>query len=406
MSEARIDLSHPDAFKNGPPHDCFDRDRRESPVRWIAATPRRGMPIGEGFWSVTRYKTMREVTSDPTSFSSHAGGIRMETYGEEYLKAERVTMLLMDPPDHTVMRRTISKRFIPRIIKQLSKKVETIASEAVRAAVAKRNFDFVNEIAAPVPLIVIAELLGVELEDRNQFRKWSDTIVHASDPGLNVTSDDYKFAYESLREYGRHLYEMKLKKPEDDLISAIAHSDIDGSPMTPDQVVGFWLLLLIAGNETSRNALSGALLAFDKNSNQRERLISNPEFLSTAVEESLRYVSPVLHLRRTATRDTMLDDVQVSSGEKVVFWLPSANRDPEVFENPHSFNITRTPNEHMAFGFGTHFCLGAHLARLEIATVLSEIFKLMPNYEISGPVERVDGNFIQGFRKLPISIGN
>lgn len=406
MPESLVDLSHPDAFKDGPPHDCFDRDRRESPVRWIEATPRRGMPIGEGFWSVTRYKTMREVTSDPTLFSSNAGGIRMETYGEEYLKAERVTMLLMDPPDHTVMRRTISKRFIPRIIKQLSKKVETIASEAVRAAVVKRNFDFVNEIAAPVPLIVIAELLGVELEDRNQFRKWSDTIVHASDPGLNVTSDDYKFAYESLREYGRHLYEMKLKEPEDDLISAIAHSDIDGSPMTPDQVVGFWLLLLIAGNETSRNALSGALLAFDKNPNQRERLISNPEFLSTAVEESLRYVSPVLHLRRTATRDTMLDGVQVSSGEKVVFWLPSANRDPEVFENPHSFNITRAPNEHMAFGFGTHFCLGAHLARLEIATVLSEVFKLIPNYKISGPVERVDGNFIQGFRKLPISIGN
>ena len=406
MPEAIVDLSHPDAFKNGPPHAGFDRDRKENPVRWIDATPRRGMRAGDGFWSITKYKTMREVASNPNLFSSYEGGIRMETYGQEYLEAERETMLLMDPPDHTLMRRTVSKRFIPRIIQKLEAKVEAIARDSIKSAIKKTTFDFVEEIAAPVPLIVIAELLGVELEDRNQFRKWSDTIVHASDPSLNVTSQDYKVAYDSLRDYGRHLYELKLKNPNDDLISAIAHSEIDGTQMTPDQVVGFWLLLLIAGNETSRNALCGSLLAFDDHKDQQALLISDNRLLPSAVEETLRYVSPVMHLRRTATKDTVLAGAKIAKGDKVVFWLPSANRDPEVFKNPHSFDISRDPNEHMAFGFGTQFCLGAHLARLEIAKVLSECFKLMPNYEILGPVERVDGNFIQGFRKLPVSAGN
>ncbi len=398
-----VDLSSPDSFVDAVPHPTFDSHRSDSPVLWLEPGRRHGLGDGSGFWSATTHDAVSDVLRDATTFSSWEKGIRMEEHGPESLAIERRMLILLDPPDHTRLRLTVNKRFLPRMIAELRASIEAITDEAIDRMAAAGRCDFVDDIAVEIPLLVIADLLGVEPEDRADFRRWSDTIISADDPDLAAGPADAVAAMRELMAYGDGVLERKRSDPGDDVLSILATAVSDDGVLTDDRLLMFWYLLLIAGNETTRNALANAMVAFAANPDQWELLRSDPDaMIDGAIEEVLRFVSPVQYLRRTATVDVELGGVAVAAGDPVVAWLTAANRDPEVFADPHRFDITRDPNPHVAFGLGTHFCLGAHLARLELDVVLRALVERLPDLELDGPARRVRTNFINGMKSLPV----
>lgn len=399
-----VDLSSPDAFVEAVPHATFDQHRTEARVRWLEPSPRHGLRVSRGFWSVTGHAEVSAVLRDATTFSSWERGIRMEEHGAESLDIERRMLIMLDPPDHTRLRLTVNKRFLPRMISHLRRSIEDITTETLDRVAATGRCDFVDDIAVEIPLLVIADLLGVEKADRPQFRRWSDTIISADDPDLAAGPADAAAAMRELMAYGTGVLERKRADPGDDVLSILATAESDDGTLTDDRLLMFWYLLLIAGNETTRNALSNAMESFRQDPDQWELLRSDPDtHVEGAIEEILRHVSPVHYLRRTATADTELAGVDIAAGDAVVAWLTAANRDPLVFDDPHRLDITRDPNPHVAFGLGTHFCLGAHLARLEIDVVLRALVERMPDLHVTGPSRRVRTNFINGVKSLPVA---
>ena len=399
----QADLSSPDTFVDRVPHQTFDHHRSESPVRWLEPAPRHGMRDGAGFWSVTGHAEVSEVLREAKTFSSWAAGIRMEEHAPENLAIERRMLIMLDPPDHTQLRLTVNKRFLPRMIASLRHSIEEITDETIDRVATAGACDFVDDIAVEIPLLVIADLLGVEKGDRPQFRRWSDTVINADDPDLAESPADAARAMRELMDYGRGVLDRKRQDPGDDILSILATAESADGTLTDDRLLMFWYLLLIAGNETTRNALSNAMVAFGDHPDQWKLLVDDPEAnLESAIEEILRFVSPVNYLRRTATVDVELGGVAIEAGQPVVAWLAAANRDPEIFADPQRLDITREPNPHVAFGLGTHFCLGAHLARLEIDVVLRALVERLPDLHVSGPGRRVRTNFINGMKSLPV----
>ena len=399
-----VDISSPDAFVERVPHETFDDHRADGPVRWVEPAPRHGIAPGAGFWSVTGHAEVSDVLRNAGVFSSWERGIRMEEHGPDSLAIERRMLIMLDPPDHTRLRLTVNKRFLPRMIASLRRSIEDITTETLDRVAAGGRCDFVDDIAVEIPLLVIADLLGVEKADRPQFRRWSDTIISADDPDLAAGPADAAAAMGELIDYGRGVLDRKRRHPGDDVLSILATATSDDGTLTDDRLLMFWYLLLIAGNETTRNALSNAMVAFRDHPEQWERLSRDPEeHLEGAIEEILRFVSPVHYLRRTATEPVELGGVGIAPGDPVVAWLTAANRDPLVFPDPHRLDISRDPNPHLAFGLGTHFCLGAHLARLEIDVVLRALVDRMPDMRVVGPPSRVRTNFINGMKSLPVA---
>ncbi len=399
-----LDLSSPDSFVDRVPHETFDDHRADAAARWLEPAPRHGIRSGSGFWSVTGHAEVSEVLREAELYSSWERGIRMEEHGPDNLDIERRMLIMLDPPDHTRLRLTVNKRFLPRMIASLRRTIEDITTETIDRVAAEGRCDFVDDIAVEIPLLVIADLLGVEKADRVDFRRWSDTVISADDPDLAEGPADAAAAMRELMGYGRGVLARKREAPGDDILSILATAESDDGTLTDDRLLMFWYLLLIAGNETTRNALANAIVAFGDHPDQWELLRDDPEArLEGAIEEILRFVSPVHYLRRTATADAELGGVSVSAGDPVVAWLTAANRDPKVFTDPHRLDITRDPNPHVAFGLGTHFCLGAHLARLEIDVVLRALLERMPDLRIDGPARRVRTNFINGMKSLPVA---
>ncbi len=398
-----IDLSDPDAFLSGVPHETLDLHRSDDPVKWLEATPRHGIAPGEGFWSATSHEHVSEVLRRSDVFSSFEQGIRMEEHGPESLAVERRMLIMLDPPDHTQLRLTVNKRFLPRMIGEMRAGVERITTETLDRVIGDGRCDFVDDIAVEIPLLVIADLLGVQSEDREDFRRWSDAIVSTEDPDLAVDPAESVRAMRDMMAYGREVLARKRKDPGDDVLSVLATAESADGTLTDDRLLMFWYLLLIAGNETTRNALSNAMVGFDAYPDQWELLRNDPDtHVDGAIEEILRYVSPVHHLRRTALEDVQLGDHVVKAGDRVVAWMTAANRDPAVFHDPHRLDITRDPNPHVAFGLGTHFCLGAHLARLELDVVLRALVERMADLRVVGKPQRVRTNFLNGMKSLPV----
>ncbi len=398
------DLSDPGAFVNGVPHETMDAHRATDPVLWLDATPRHGLNPGDGFWSVTDHQHVSEVLRSSDVFSSYERGIRMEEHGEESLSMERRMLIMLDPPDHTQLRLTVNKRFLPRIVADMRRSIEHITTETLDRVTDQGSCDFVNDIAVEIPLLVIADLLGVAREDRQDFRRWSDAIIGAEDPDVATDSRESMQAMKHLIDYGREVLERKRAEPGDDILSVLATAESADGSLTEDRLLMFWYLLLIAGNETTRNALANAMVAFDEHPDQWDLLRADPDaHIEGTIEEVLRYVSPVHHLRRTAVHDYELGGHSISAGDRVVAWMTAANRDPLVFDDPHRLDITRDPNPHVAFGLGTHFCLGAHLARLEIDVVLRALVERMGDLRVTGPGRRVRTNFLNGMKSLPVA---
>jgi cholest-4-en-3-one 26-monooxygenase len=400
METTDIDLCDPDSFVRAVPHEWFAYLRRADPVQWHAD------PAGfaEGFWSVTRYDDCVSVNRDYEHFSSYRAAALFTDMDEEGLAQQRMMMLNMDPPMHTRYRRLVNKGFTPRMIRDLEEKVIRSTDAIIDGVCEQGNADFVEQISAELPLQVIADLMGVPQEDRHLVFDWSNTMIGSDDPEYQPSVDAPGQAAMELFAYAGELCEKKRLDPHEDLFSVLTQAEIEGDQLSQIELDLFFMLLSVAGNETTRNLISGAMVAFFDHPDQWERLLEDRTLLPSAVEEMLRYVSPVMHFRRQATADVVIGSQPVSEGDKVVFWHVSANRDETVFPEPDRFDIGRSPNNHMAFGGGgPHFCLGANLARMEIRVMFDRLLDRLPDIRLDGDVQRLRSNFINGVKHLPVA---
>ncbi len=390
-----IDLLSVASFANGQPHGQFRWLRRNAPVYWHPE------PRGGGFWAVTRYHDVRTVGRDPATYSSFKGGVLIDDPSGPALAASRNMMLMMDPPQHTRYRQLVSRQFTPHNVQGLRPRIDHLAARIIDRVSARGECDLVRDIAGELPSYVIADLMGIPLEDGRRLYELTEKM-HAAEEA--VGQEERNIASMEMLNYAMGVAEHKRKHPGSDLATQLLNSHIDGDRLTPAEYGLFFMLLINAGGDTTRNLLAAGMLALFENPEQRRRLQADLEaLLPGAVEEMLRYVSPVVYMRRTATCDTQLGGMKIRAGDKVVMYYGSANRDETIFANPDRFDIARTPNEHIAFGGGgAHFCLGAHLARLEIRVMLREIFTRLPDIQPAGPPQWLASNFISGLTRLPV----
>ena len=405
MDVAQIDLLDRDRFTQGIPHEWFTWLRANAPVF------HHDEPDGDGFWVITRYDDIVTANRDAASLSSSqelGGVVTLEGPMAPFPGTEMAgnMMLFMDPPDHTRYRKLVNRGFTPRMIGALEPHVRDLTVGVVEAALAKRDCDFVVDVAAELPLEVIAELLGVPREDRHKLFDWSNRMVGSEDPEYQVSDEHVTEAQIEMFMYAQALAEKRRAAPQDDIVTTLLTAEIDGDSLSEMDFNLFFMLLSVAGNETTRNAIAHGMNAFLEHPDQWTLLVSDPDrHIGTAVEEILRWASPVMFFRRNARRDVTLSGQTIRAGEKISLWYVSGNRDESVFDEPFRFDITRDPNPHIAFGGGgPHFCLGAQLARLEIRLLFDELARRVPRLEALGEPERLRSNFIGGIKHLPVRL--
>ena len=391
------------------PHEAFTKLRKEVPVAFVEESDGNA-----GFWSVTRLDDLVAVHRDHRTFSSQIGGTELEELERDPESREaRRTMLETDPPEHTRIRKLVSRGFTRRAVKNWESHARELMGNIVENALSNPNNDFVETVARKLPILMISKVLGVPDPDAHQLFHWADAVVYHADPEFSDViydqedTDPYRLlpfrSPTSLKvfEYAQRLAAAKRDKPADDIVSLLANS----GDLTEQEFNTFFLLLVIAGNETTRHSLSHGALALSDNPDQLDRLRNNPELMPTAVEEILRWSSPQLHFRRTALLDTELRGIPISKGDKVVTWYISANYDEESFKDPFNFDLGRSPNPHVTFGGGgPHICLGAWLARLEVQIFLEELCKKVRRFHRNGDPVRIRSNFINGLKYLPLEI--
>jgi cytochrome P450 len=396
-----IDLSDHDAFTERVPHEWFRTLRRESPVYFNPE------PDGPGFYAITRYADIREVHRHPEIYSSEIGGTSLEDLEPDAVEA-RKSMIDMDPPRHDELRAIIARRFTPRAVLAWEDAVRTVTDRVLDLALAKDEFDFVEDIASEIPMQVFAEILGVPQEERRYIIELGDRLLGNADPEYALPSDDSHRllpfsspAALEMFEFGRKMAAARREHPKDDIVTTLA---LDESLTQRDFDV-YFVLLATAGNETTRHTISHGLLALLEHPDQLARLRKDPELFKPAAEEMLRWATPVHHFRRTTSQATELAGTEIPAGAKVTTWFVSGNRDEEVFEDPDAFDVGRTPNKHMTFGpGGIHHCMGAPLARMEVRIVFEELLKRVKDIEVTSPPERLRSNFFNGVKRMPIRV--
>ena len=398
MDLREIDLTDSRNFVASVPHHWFAELRRQAPVWWHEEAD------GPGFWCITKYDDCVNVNRDYEHYSSADKATFLWDIPEEQLANLQLMMLNMDPPLHTRYRRLVNKGFTPRMVNQLEQKIHDTADDIIDAVIEKGECDFVTDISAELPLVVIADLLGVPQDDRHNMFDWSNRMIGQEDPEYQITPEVAQQASMELYAYASALYGVKKANPHDDLMSVLTEVELDGEKLSELELELFFLLLTVAGNETTRNLMSGAMHAFFQNPDQWQKLRDHRSLLPSAIEEMLRYVSPVMNFRRQTTEPVEIRGQTIDADQKIVFFHASANRDEDVFEDPDTFDITRNPNPHMAFGGGgPHFCLGANLARMEIRVMFQHLLDRLPDIRLDGEVQRLQSAFINGVKHIPVA---
>jgi cytochrome P450/nitrite reductase/ring-hydroxylating ferredoxin subunit len=408
-----VDLTDLDVWERGVPYDWLALLRREAPLHWQPEEE------GSGFWVLTRYEDVVRVAKEWETFSSELGGTSLQDLTPEELAARR-SMIDTDPPPHTRMRALVNKGFTPRVVNAYEKRIRALARDILRTAVARGEFDWVESVAAEIPMWVFSEIMGLPVEDRRLIIELGDKILGNTDPEVvgeqNVAEralrdpELRKLPFSSpfsldLIEYGRALGEARRQDPRDDITTRLVEAELDGSRLSEQEFGTMFILLTTAGNETTRHTLSLGLVDLLANRDELERLVDDPSLAATAADELLRRAHPVHHFRRTATQDVVLHGRRIARGDKVTIWYAAANYDDRQFPDPYRLDVGRAPNKHVTFGLGgPHFCLGAHLAKLEVRIWLEELVPYLPRLELTGEPVRLRSNFFNGVKRLPVRI--
>ncbi|MCY3558541.1 MAG: cytochrome P450 [Chloroflexi bacterium] len=410
----QIDLVTPERYaERGYPWDDWKLLRREAPVYWY------DRPGVTPFWAITKYDDIQQISRDPETFiSSQRLVIRSAGSGDGGANDPSLTvpnLINMDPPEHGKYRNATSRRFSPRGMRLLEDRVDEIAEDVIDEAAAhlvsqltdRREMDFVRDVAAKMPMAAICELLAVDRDSWEDIFLWTNEFIGSEDPEYQQgrsRRETWQSGMRGLQGYFMAHIERKRREPDESVMTTLVQAEIDGEPLPEHEILSYAILLILAGNETTRNATSGGMQALIEHPDQFALLKSQPELLDSAVEEMLRWTSPVVHFARTVTQDTEIRGVPIREGETLAMWYPSANRDEDIFDNPDAFDIQRSPNDHLAFGgFGEHFCLGANLARLEMRSIFRHLIQKLDRFEINGQMERLSSGLIGGVKRLPVS---
>jgi cytochrome P450/nitrite reductase/ring-hydroxylating ferredoxin subunit len=409
-----VDLTDLDVWERGVPYDWLALLRRDAPLHW---QPERD---GRGFWVLTRYDDVVQASKDWQTFSSELGGTSLQDLTPEELAARR-SMIDTDPPPHTRMRALVNKGFTPRVVNAYEERIRRLARGILETALERDELDWVESVAAEIPMWVFSEIMGLPVEDRRLIIELGDNLLGNTDP--EVVGEEYvaeralkdpelrKLPFSSpfaldLIEYGRKLGEARRRDPRDDITTKLVESELDGSRLTEQEFGTMFILLTTAGNETTRHTISLGLMDLLTHPEELERLVADPTLAASAADELLRRAHPVHHFRRTATRDVVLHGRRIKRGDKVTIWYASANYDDEKFADPFRLDVGRTPNRHVTFGLGgPHFCLGAHLAKLEIKVWLEEMIPYLERLEPAGEPVRLRSNFFNGIKRMPVRLG-
>ncbi len=389
---------------------AFATLRRERPVAFFEELEVPPFPRGPGYYAVTRYADVLTASKTPEVFSSAAGAVSildMPAEMNEYFGS----MISMDDPRHARLRRIVSGTFTPKMLNRVLDQVAATAAEVVERVRGAGVIDFVAEVSSPFPLIVVCDLMGIPESERQMVLAQSNIILSGGDPEFIPEGTDPVTAFlgagSQLVELMNGLAAERRERPTDDLTSALVNTAVDGEQLSGDELASFFILLSVAGHETTRNGISHGVRLLGEHPDQRAIWQDDPSVTTTAVDEVVRMASPVVWMRRTLTRDAELSGVQLHEGDKVLLFYGSANRDDAVFTDPDRFDVRRDPNPHVGFGGpGPHFCLGAHLARREIALLVGELFRQMPDFQLAGPPEQLRSNFINGIKHLPVDVGS
>lgn len=416
-----VNLNNPELFKNNEAHEIFRRLRREDPVHW-----NEGSETWSGFWAITKYDDILFVSRHPEWFISSKGivgpGLRPEAMAA-LMKEDpnaavldgNVSIITMDPPRHVKMRRVVNKGFTPRAVNAMEPRIRKAANDILDEISTRDSCDFVLEVSSQLPLAVICELMGLQKSDWPLMFELTNKVIGAGDPEYQTDIPEALRGTRAgaratgaagvtrMRDFFRDvLAERRARPRSDDLVSILLEAEVDGEKLNEDDLLAFCFLLVAAGNETTRNGISGGLQALCEHPEQKAKLLADMTLMDSAVEEICRWVSPLHHMSRQATADVEIRGKRIKAGDRVIMWYLSANRDEDIFTDPYTFDIRRDPNEHLAFGIGEHFCLGAVFARKEIKVLLEELFRRFPDIELDGPPERLRSNFINGVKHLPV----
>ena len=406
-----VDLLDHDLFADHEPWEVFDLLQREAPVFFHSE------PAGRGFWTLTKYDDVLAVLKDTKTFSSELGGAAtIEDLPEDVLEARR-NFLEFDPPKHGKYRRLLAADFTPKAVRRYEEWLRRLVRHRIDNALARDEFDLVEELAAPIPIRVLGHILGLPEEELPHLVLLGDRLIADTEPELvgdlayrgEQPQDRYKpFGSpwaDELCSLGRAHYADRRECPRDDVLTLIANGEIDGQPLSERDLDNMFALLIVAGNETTRQAIALGILALAQHPEEYARLRADRSLIPSAVEELLRFASPVWFFRRTATSKTSIRGTRIAAGDKVVVWFAAANRDPDQYPDPHRLDVARNPADNLTFGRGgPHFCLGVHLAKLELRVFFEEFLDRVSSIELGGQPERIRSNFVNGLKRLPVRV--
>jgi cholest-4-en-3-one 26-monooxygenase len=398
MELSQVDLLE-DTWAEAVPHEAFELLRRQAPVF------RHPEPDGPGFWALTKHADVVHVSRDTATFSTERGGTFIDDQTEESLAQLRLSILNMDPPKHNRYRRLVSRGFTPRVIGNLVDAIDQRAKRIVDEVVDRGECEFVEDVAGKLPLEMICEMIGLPEADWARMFELSNRLVGFDDPEYRASPEDGAAAATEIYGYCDQMAAERRARPRDDLMSVLVHAEVDGERLDDLELNLFFVTLVVAGNETTRNLINHSMLALIEHPGEAERLRRDPDLWPSAVEEMLRWGTSIHNFRRTATRDTEVRGQPIAEGDKLVLFYMSANRDEEVFADPYRFDVGRTPNDHVTFGGGgVHYCLGASLARAQIGALMRQLVERIDigSVELTGPPRRLRSDFVNGIKHMPV----